>query len=302
MGLNIEKEQRAISYLKAFARSGEPYYVCYSGGKDSDVIRILCKLADVPHEVHHNITTVDAPETIQYIKTIPNVIFHMPELSMRKLIVKNKMPPTRLIRYCCSELKEKGGRGKIKVTGVRSAESRSRSENGGFVKILSKTKTVEKLASESGVEYSVSPKGGLVLNLDNENTAGLIYSCYRTASTLLNPILDWSDNDVWDFLNHYGCKANPLYQCGESRVGCIGCPLSGYNQMKKDFAARPRFRAMYVRAFDDMLAARDAAGMERQLSWATGEHVMRWWLGEDPMQMTLFDDAVDEEDMETWYK
>ena len=34
------KEQRAIQYLKAFEPETEPYYLCYSGGKDSDVIRI----------------------------------------------------------------------------------------------------------------------------------------------------------------------------------------------------------------------------------------------------------------------
>lgn len=70
----IEKEKQAIERLRAFAPKTEPYYLCYSGGKDSDAIRILAKLADVPHEIHHNLTTVDAPETVQYIKSIPEVI------------------------------------------------------------------------------------------------------------------------------------------------------------------------------------------------------------------------------------
>ena len=42
--MNIEKEKRAIEYLKAFEPESEPYYLCYSGGKDSDVIRILAHL------------------------------------------------------------------------------------------------------------------------------------------------------------------------------------------------------------------------------------------------------------------
>jgi len=75
--MDKEKEQIAINRLKAFApKDGEPYYLCYSGGKDSDVIRILASLADVPHEIHHNLTTVDAPETVQYIKSIPGVIIN----------------------------------------------------------------------------------------------------------------------------------------------------------------------------------------------------------------------------------
>lgn len=72
--MNIEKEKKAIERLKAFEPETEPYYLCYSGGKDSDVIRILAQLADVKHEIHHNLTSVDAPETVRYVKSIPDVI------------------------------------------------------------------------------------------------------------------------------------------------------------------------------------------------------------------------------------
>ena len=70
------KEQKAIEALKMFEPEDEPYYLAYSGGKDSDCIRILAQLAGVKHEIVHNLTTVDAPETVQYIKTVPNVIIN----------------------------------------------------------------------------------------------------------------------------------------------------------------------------------------------------------------------------------
>ena len=110
-----EKVDIAIERLKMFEPADEPYYLCYSGGKDSDAIRILAELAGVRHEIHHNLTTVDAPETIQYIKTIPNVIIDKARFSdgthktMWNLIPLKGMPPTRLMRYCCAELKEVGG-------------------------------------------------------------------------------------------------------------------------------------------------------------------------------------------------
>ena len=66
--MNIEKEQRAIKYLQSFEPEDEPYYLCYSGGKDSDCIRILAELAGVKHECKHNLTTVDAPETVYYVR------------------------------------------------------------------------------------------------------------------------------------------------------------------------------------------------------------------------------------------
>lgn len=297
--MNIEKEKRAIQYLKMFEPESEPYYLCYSGGKDSDCIRILAELAGVRHDINHNLTTVDAPETVRYIRTIPNVIINKPERSMWQLIVKHKMPPTRIARYCCRELKEKGGKGRIKVTGVRWDESRNRKENGGFVRIIGKPKTVSKLAVENDVNFRLTEKGGLVLNDDNSETRRFVEQCYRTTSTMVNPIVDWTDKDVWEFLHHYGCASNPLYQCGEKRIGCIGCPLQNFRGMKKDFANYPKYRAAYVRAFDKMVEARKKAGLETNNEWADGEHVMRWWVGDDPLQVTLFD-YLESRDMEGW--
>lgn len=126
--MNIKKEKRAIEYLKSFQPESEPYYLCYSGGKDSDVIRILAQLAGVKHDIVHNHTTVDAPETVRYVRSIPNVQVDYPAETMWQLIVRKGMPPTRLMRYCCSELKERGGQGRVKILGVRWAESANRKE------------------------------------------------------------------------------------------------------------------------------------------------------------------------------
>lgn len=102
-----EKERRAIENLRAFEPQSEPYYLCYSGGKDSDCIRILAELAGVKRDIVHNLTTVDAPETVYYVRSIPNVIIEKPEKSMWQLIPDKLMPPTRLVRYCCEERKRR---------------------------------------------------------------------------------------------------------------------------------------------------------------------------------------------------
>ncbi|MBR5314532.1 MAG: hypothetical protein IKU45_03855 [Clostridia bacterium] len=93
--MNIEKEKSAIERLKAFEPESEPYYLCYSGGKDSDTIRILADLAGVKHDIVNNHTTVDAPETVYYIRSIPNVKIEMPKRTMWQLIEERMMPPTR---------------------------------------------------------------------------------------------------------------------------------------------------------------------------------------------------------------
>ena len=79
---------------------------------------------------------------------------------MWDLIVKKLIPPTRLIRYCCSVFKESGGKGRMKVTGVRWAESINRRDNSGVVKIIGKPKTVQKLGEEINANFTLTDKGG----------------------------------------------------------------------------------------------------------------------------------------------
>lgn len=287
-----EKELQAIDRLKTFEPTDEPYHLCYSGGKDSDVIRILAKLAGVKHEIHHNLTTVDAPETIAYIKSIPNIIIDKAKYkdgsvkTMWNLIPQKTLPPTRLMRYCCEELKEVGGEGRLKITGVRWAESKNRAENQGGISIIGKPRTTEKYLEQENIEYKKNKKGGIVLNLDNAESRRAVEFCYRTTATLVNPIIDWTDQDVWEFLKHYGCKSNPLYECGHGRIGCIGCPLGGYASMKKEFRIYPKYMQIYIHTFDKMIKVRLEQG--KKTEWKSGEEVFYWWLNLDGSQM-LFD-------------
>lgn len=285
----LKKEANAISVLRSFEPKDEKgYYLCYSGGKDSDCIRILAALADVKHDIVHNLTTVDAPETIYYIRSVPGAIINRPPKTMWQLIVEKRMPPTRLARYCCAELKERGGNGRLKITGVRKAESANRAESADLVRIIGKPKTNQRLADEIGAGYNVTKQNGLIMNTDNVESRRLVEHCYRTSTVMVNPIVDWTDSDVWEFLHHYGCESNPLYQCGKSRIGCIGCPMAGQRGQKREFAQYPKYRANYVRAFDRMLKKRIEDGIPAE-SWETGEDVMRWWIGDNPLQITLDD-------------
>lgn len=281
-----ELEKKSIEILKSFEPETEPYYLCYSGGKDSDVIRILADLAGVNHDIVHNHTTVDMPETVRYVRSIPNVIFNYPEKSMWQLIVDNGMPPTRLVRYCCSELKERGGKGRVKITGVRWAESKNREESSDVVKIIGKPKTTQKFADDIGADYQITKQQGLILNDDNDESRRMVEHCYRTTSTMINPIVNWSDDDVWEFLKYYGCQSNPLYQCGFKRIGCIGCPVAGKHRYT-EFRLYPKYKYLYVKAFDHMLTRRKELG--KSSDWQTGEEVFKWWMNEDYRQIT-FDD------------
>lgn len=294
--MNIEKEQRAINYLKLFEPKTEPYYLCYSGGKDSDVILTLAKLAGVNYEGIHNLTTVDAPETVYHVRKQPDIRIDTPAKTMWQLIVEKQMPPTRIVRYCCEELKERGGKFRKKITGVRWAESPSRKNNQGLVTVVGKEKTMQKLAEEAGLDYVKNGKGGMVLNHDNAETRAFVDHCYRTTSVMVNPIVDWTDKDVWEFLYHYRVEVNPLYEviaigctycpCGNNRIGCLVCPMQGRKGMIADLIRYPKYRDKYLRTFKRMLVARKKAGLKTE--WRDPESVMMWWVGDDPRQLSLF--------------
>ena len=124
----VDKVAEAISLLKQH-EPPEGYYLCFSGGKDSTVIYDLAVKAGVKFDAHHNITTVEPPQLMKFIHDhYPDVINEHPTTTMYQLIVKNVIPPTRIARYCCRLLKEHGGNGRVKITGIRAEESPRRAK------------------------------------------------------------------------------------------------------------------------------------------------------------------------------
>ena len=126
----------AIERLKAFEPK-EGYYLAFSGGKDSVTVKALADMAGVKYDAHYNVTSVDPPELVQFVKTFKDVSFDFPVdnedhvITMWNLIAKKSMPPTRTCRYCCAALKETRGAGRFVITGVRKAESTRRAQTRG---------------------------------------------------------------------------------------------------------------------------------------------------------------------------
>ena len=130
--LGKDKVEIAIDRIRAYEPE-EGYYLCFSGGKDSVTIKALADMAGVKYDAHYSVTSVDPPELVRFIKNkYADVEFDYPRnkdgerISMWTLIPQRRMPPTRIVRYCCQELKERGGEGRFVITGVRWAESSRR--------------------------------------------------------------------------------------------------------------------------------------------------------------------------------
>ena len=160
------KLDKTIEKIKLF-EPDDGYFLAFSGGKDSQCIYHLAKMAGVKFDAHYSITSVDPPELVRFVMTqYPDVIREHPKdkngkpLTMWSLIENNTMPPTRLARYCCEKLKESSGHGRVTMTGVRWAESRNRRDNPGRITIMGKSKTVQKNLEEIGADFTKTDRGG----------------------------------------------------------------------------------------------------------------------------------------------
>lgn len=161
----MDMEKDAIEILQTFA-SNEPYHLADSGGKDSAALRLVTEKSGVAFSIYHNLTTVDAPETVYYVRRMKELYLSRgidfqiikPPLNMWQLIVKHGTPPTRLMRYCCEALKESYGKGLKVLTGVRKDESRNRAENQGIVTFPKPNKAVK--GTVDNENFCLTIKGG----------------------------------------------------------------------------------------------------------------------------------------------
>lgn len=135
-------------------------------------------------------------------------------------------------------------------------------------------KNVGKELEAAGIEYVQSERGGVVLNLDNADTRNAMELCYRTRKTLINPIIEWEDDDVWEFIHKYNVPYCELYDQGYKRLGCIGCPMN--TTAAAELERYPKYKHLYMKAFERMLEESWKNGVET--TWKTAEDVMNWWL------------------------
>ena len=295
-----EKVNASIERIKAF-EPPEGYYLAFSGGKDSVVCKALLDMAGVKYDAHYRVTSVDPPELVRFIRDKhPDVEREIPRYSdgkpitMWNLIPRKLMPPTRVVRYCCKMLKESGGDGRKTVTGVRWAESVNRSKNQGLVTVFGEKKAAREIDDREN--FKENKQGGLVLVNDNDESRRLVEQCYKRHKTNVNPIIDWSDADVWNFIKEENIPYCELYNEGFHRLGCVGCPLARQHGRERDFKRWPKYKMAYLKAFDRMIVERDKRGKRRGEMFSSAQSVFNWWMEYDILsgQMDLFGEGDDD--------
>ena len=262
----IQRIQLAYESLRARSDT-EKLYVAYSGGKDSECIAELC-IEAVPLdaiEIHYHATGIDPPELVRHVKARfrgwaaqgIECHFDKPEANMHDLIVA-KGPPTRLSRYCCEILKEGHGKDRVVITGVRWDESVKRAKMHDVLDIRSKRKEQRKVYHE-----------------DDDIRHRVMEHCEIKNSITINPIVDWTTQDVWAYIRTYCVDYCKLYDEGFMRLGCIGCPMAG-NSRKRGFKRWPYMERYYRKAFRDYLVLHPDSC--KRNDWHTVDDVWHWWL------------------------
>ena len=242
-----------------------PLVVRYSGGKDSDVILQLAKESGVPFRVTHNLTTADPPDNVYYIRGVfarlreegIDAKINVPKRSLWRIMRETLVIPSRIRRVCCSELKErKMPDAPYTVTGVRWAESANRRAKSGIAMVHAEHPPTS--ARSTWGEQAAA--AAWLLTTDDASSRRLFEQCRMRGVRVLNPIIDWSDDDVWDYLHSRGIEGNPLYKEGWTRIGCVGCPLAGRRARELAFARYPKLYKAWADAIAYVIARRKEMG------------------------------------------
>lgn len=209
-----KKVERAVKLLRSY-RGGQPIEVSYSGGKDSDVILELVKMSGIPYRAIYKNTTIDPVGTIKHCKEM-GVEIRRPKVDFFHLIQKKGFP-TMFKRFCCQYLKEYKVLDNA-VQGIRRGES---------------------------VKRAKRYQEPIVCRIYGGNKKNHV--------NIYLPILEWTAQDVKEFIEERGIKCHPLYydEQGnfhpERRLGCMGCPFKPKHGIY-DFKEKPKLLRAWTRS------------------------------------------------------
>lgn len=196
------------------------FYLAFSGGKDSQVLYHLAVQGGVKFKAHMNLTSVDPPEVIRFVKkNYPDVELIKPRMSIYEMAKKKGCLPTRLVRWCCEEFKEMSGAGKVTLIGIRKSESTNRKKR-------NEIETGDRKFSGTFDQWS-------------EHQEKMVTCVGGKDKILVSPILYWTEKDVWDYLKRMYIQYCSLYDKGYKRIGCIMCPMSNYKQNVREMKNFP---------------------------------------------------------------
>lgn len=230
------------------------FFLGFSGGKDSQAVYHLCKLAGVAFQPYYSVTGIDTPETIRFIQeNYPDVKFIHHKKNFFQL-VEEKGLPTITRRYCCERLKEHFGAGQCVLTGVRAEESKKRSSYAA-IEVFSRRKEHQGQSHKRDEDWLTQEEHQCIKGQDK---------------IMIRPILNWKTEDVFQFLIFVGAKVNPTY-AKHRRVGCMFCPFAPKYEIEYFEKVYPGYRRRLLLAIERWGKKNGYYGL------SSAEEVLQWW-------------------------
>lgn len=184
--------QAKVEEAIAFIREHEPpegYLSGFSGGKDSIVTEELMRLSGARYQAVYNCTRIDPPEVVRFIRQhYPQVRFLYPEITFWHGIM-TKNPPSIHQRWCCDHLKHQPSFHFPQKRRIFGIRKEESNKRATYPRIN---------------RYSRGPK-----------------------QVQYYPILEWTEADIWEFIESRGLAYPSLYDEGFDRLGCVVCPFRG---------------------------------------------------------------------------
>lgn len=256
----MEQSVALIRKAERLAKMYDPdngFYLAFSGGKDSQALYHIVQLAGVAFKANFSPTSVDPPQVIRFIKrNYPDVEFEKVTKSIYAMALEKRIFPTMKFRWCCAEFKERGGAGKVVLTGVRHQESMARSKRMEIEVSGHKFSGTIDEFQEWRVERIRKTSKGVNQDQFSRDKEKEVACISGKDKVIVNPIIDWSDNDVWEFLNSVvqvpHCELyDPPYN--QHRVGCIMCPMSNYKKKLADKKMFPYVYDKWVKVAEELI-------------------------------------------------
>lgn len=256
-------ERIALKY-----NSEDGFYLAFSGGKDSQALYHVAILAGVKFKAHMSLTSVDPPQVIRFVKKeYPNVVLHKPKMSIYQDAIERRILPTMRVRWCCADFKESAGEGQVTLIGIRAAESSRRAERHEVEvsrkKFSGNLDEFEQWSKEQIEKQQKKSKRKINEDEFSVKSDNEVRCIDGKDSILVSPIFNWTDKDVWYFLNEVAKVPHcSLYDEGYTRIGCILCPMSTPKSKLRDIKRFPHVKRNWIEAIKSI---RRVGGIKRRI-------------------------------------
>lgn len=247
--LTVIEETTARLIVREYERFKDKldlFHIAFSGGKDSAVLLDLVKkaLPKGSFVVIFGDTGMEFPDTYSIVEQtrkqcekdgIPFYIArsHLTAEESWKLFG----PPARVLRWCCSVHKSAP-----QTLTMREITGKDNYKGMDFVGI----RAHESIARKKYDYESFGKK--------------------QKGQYSFNPILDWTSAEIWAYIYANNILINNAYKKGNSRAGCLLCPMSGGQSNYFRYSSYPKEMDKYIALIGESYCSNDKEEVESYLT------------------------------------